>query len=77
MKTISENLASAMTKTSLEDKLGVIVTISGEIPKEFKLKSFDGLDGLYHGQLSHADIKKLAKVSKVKMIELDGENTVL
>jgi citrate lyase alpha subunit len=77
MKTISENLASAMTKSSSEDKLGVIVTTSGEIPKEFNLKAFEGLDGLYHGQLSHDDIKKLAKTAKVKMVELDQENTIL
>lgn len=76
MKTISENLASAMTKSNVEDKLGIIVTTSGEIPKEFNLKAFDGLDGLYHGQLSHDDIKKLAKIPKVKMVELDEEQTI-
>lgn len=77
MKTISENLASAMTKSGSEGKLGIIVTTGGTIPEEFNLKAFEGLDGLYHGQLSHTDIKKLAKVPKVKMVELDAENTIL
>ena len=58
MKTIAENLAKAMANTiSPEKKMGIIVTTTGSIPEEFNLKPFEGLDGLYHGQLSHAEIK--------------------
>jgi hypothetical protein len=77
MKNIAENLAAAMEKTSPDDKFSVIVTTTGDAPKGFALTSFEGLDGLYHGKLSHADIQKLSQHANVKAVELDGENTVM
>ncbi|RZK27402.1 MAG: hypothetical protein EOO63_13470 [Hymenobacter sp.] len=77
MENIAANLAAAMAESSPENKLGIIVTTSGPQPAGFDLKSFDGLDGLYYGQLDHTEIKKLAKQSDVKAVELDMENKIL
>ncbi len=77
MANIAANLTTAMAKSSPDNKLGVIVTTSGARPPGFDLKGFDGLDGLYYGQLSQAEIKSLAQQPTVKAIELDLENTIL
>ena len=77
MSAIAENLVAAMSKTSPENKLSVIVTSKETIPAGFNLKSFQGLTGLYHGKLNHHEIKKLAKLPHVQSVELDGENTIL
>jgi hypothetical protein len=77
MDNIDENLAAAMATDNPEDKLDILVTTSGPQPEGFNLKGFEGLDGLYYGRLTHAEIKRLAKDPNVKAVELDINNTVL
>lgn len=77
MENIAANLATAMAESSPENKLGIIVTTSGPQPPGFGLKGFDGMDGLYYGQLDHAEIKNLAQQPHVKAVELNQENTIL
>jgi hypothetical protein len=77
MDNIAENLAAAMAHNKPEDKLDILVTTSGRQPEGFDLKGFDGLDGLYYGRLTHAEINKLAQHPSVKAVELDINNTVL
>lgn len=77
MKNIAESLASAMNKKGPDNELNVIVTTDGDAPKGFALKSFEGMDGLYHGRLSHDDIIKLLEHANVKAVELDSENTIM
>jgi hypothetical protein len=77
MKKIAANLESSLVTTPANDKIAVLVTTNGVLPKTFKLKAFEGLEGIYHGQVTRDEINKLAKHAKVKTVELDEENRIL
>ncbi len=76
MENITANLGAAIAGSNPEDKHNVIVTTAGKQPEGFGLKSFEGLDGLFTGQLTPVEIKELAKNADVKAIDLDIENSI-
>lgn len=76
MENITENLGAAMAESNPEDKHNIIVTTAGNQPEGFGLKNFEGLDGLFTGQLTPVEIKELAKNAGVKAIDLDVENSI-
>lgn len=70
MENFAGNLIAVITGNNPEDKLSILVTASGPLPEGFALKGFNGLDGFYYGQFTHAEIRKLAQHPNVKAVEL-------
>lgn len=65
-----------MAAGNTDTRHNIIVTTSGNQPEGFNLKNFEGLDGLFKGQLTSAEISVLAQDNNVEAIDLDEENFI-